>query len=218
MSIKDSREELIARVANLDEQAVLEIVKRRLAGGEDPLEIVEECQEGMQQVGQRYEKGEYYLAGLIMAGEIFREVTEIVHPLLEDRIKHQASGRVILGTVQGDIHDMGKNILAMLLRCYGFTVIDLGVDVAPSEFVARMLEHKPDIIGISALLTSAHGTIRDTVALLRDEAKRAGARFSIVIGGGQIDEQVRLTTGADYYGENAMTGVRLCQRLMTERK
>jgi methylmalonyl-CoA mutase cobalamin-binding domain/chain len=218
MPAKDQRVALIAHVANLEEQVVLDIVKQRLANGEDPLEIVEECQEGMQQVGQRYESGEYYLAGLIMAGEIFREVTDLVYPLLEHRIKQQASGRVLLGTIQGDIHDMGKNILAMLLRCYGFTVTDLGVDVAPSEFVARTLEYKPDIVGISALLTSAHQTIRETVAVLRDEGKRAGLQFSIIIGGGQIDDQVRITTGADYYGGDAMSGVRLCQQLILKRK
>ena len=216
MPSEDQRAELIARVANLDENIVLDLVKQRLANGADPLAIVEECQEGMRQVGLRYEQGEYYLAGLIMAGEIFREVTEIVQPLLEHRIKQQSSGRVLLGTVQGDIHDMGKNMLAMLLSCYGFTVIDLGVDVAPTEFAARAVENKPDIVGLSALLTSAHEKIRETVLVLREKANQAGLAYAIVIGGGQIDEHVRITTGADYYGEDAMAGVRLCQRLMTE--
>lgn len=217
MPNEDERTKLIACVANLEENMVLDLVKQRLANGEDPLEIVEECQEGMRQVGLRYEQGEYYLAGLIMAGEIFREVTEIVQPLLENRIKQQSSGRVLLGTVQGDIHDMGKNILAMLLRCYGLTVIDLGVDVAPTEFVARAVETKPDIVGLSALLTTAYEKMRETIALLRSEATRTGAKFSIIIGGGQIDEHIRVTTGADYYGEDAMTGVRLCQRLIANR-
>ncbi|MBI5303910.1 MAG: cobalamin B12-binding domain-containing protein [Chloroflexi bacterium] len=216
MPSNDQRAALIAHVANLEENAVLDLVRQRLTEGEDPLKIVEECQEGMRQVGLRYERGEYYLAGLIMAGEIFREVTEIVQPLLEHRIRQQSSGRVLLGTVQGDIHDMGKNMLAMLLSCYGFTVIDLGVDVAPTEFAARAVEIKPDIVGLSALLTSAHEKMRETVSLLRGEAKRTGAKFSIIIGGGQIDEQVRTNTGADYYGQDAMMGVRLCQRLMTE--
>ena len=218
MSNEDQRAELIARVADLQENAVLALVQQRLAKGEDPLKIIEECQEGMRQVGLRYEQGEYYLAGLIMAGEIFREVTELVQPLLEHRIKQQASGRVLLGTVQGDIHDMGKNMLAMLLGCYGFTVIDLGVDVAPSEFARKAIELKPDIVGLSALLVSAHETIRETVTLLHYESQRTGCKFAIVIGGGQINDQVRVATGADYYGEDAMAGVRLCQRLMTEGK
>ncbi|MBI5031674.1 MAG: cobalamin B12-binding domain-containing protein [Chloroflexi bacterium] len=218
MPSEDQRAELIARVANLEENNVLDLVKQRLANGEDPLAIVEECQEGMRQVGLRYEQGEYYLAGLIMAGEIFREVTELVQPLLEHRIKQQSSGRVLLGTVQGDIHDMGKNMLTMLLSCYGFTVIDLGVDVAPSEFAKRAIEDKPDIVGLSALLISAHETIRETVTLLHNESNRTGAKFSIIIGGGQINDQVRAATGADYYGEDAMAGVRLCQRLMTAGK
>lgn len=218
MPNKDQRAELIALVAKLQENAVLALVKQRLANGEDPLEIVEECQEGMRQVGLRYEQGEYYLAGLIMAGEIFREVTEIVQPLLEHRIQQQSSGRVLLGTVQGDIHDMGKNMLAMLLSCYGFTVIDLGVDVAPSEFAKQAIECKPDIVGLSALLISAHEMIRETVTLLHNESNRTGIKFAIIIGGGQINDQVRAATGADYYGEDAMAGVRLCQRLMLERK
>lgn len=217
MASNDQRTELIKYVANLEEQAVLDLVHLRLAQGDDPLKIVEQCQEGMQQVGQRYERGEYYLAGLIMAGEIFREVTDIVQPLLENRIEQQATGKILLGTVQGDIHDMGKNILAMLLRCYGFTVIDLGVDIPASEFVKQTKNHTPDIVGISALLTSAHETLHETVTCLRDERKQSGTRFSIVIGGGQIDAHVCMTTGADHYGEDAMAGVRLCQRLMAER-
>jgi methylmalonyl-CoA mutase cobalamin-binding domain/chain len=216
MSNNSPHAELIAYVANLEENVVLDLVHERLAAGGDPLQIVEECQEGMREVGLRYERGEYYLAGLIMAGEIFREVTEIVQPLLEQGIHHQASGRILLGTVQGDIHDMGKNILAMLLRCYGFTVIDLGVDVPPGEFVTRAVETKPDIVALSALLTTAHEKMRETVALLRSEASRSGIKFSIIIGGGQIDEHVRVTTDADYYGEDAMTGVRLCQRLIAD--
>ncbi len=218
MSSIDPRAELIAHVANLEESAALDLVRQRLAAGANPLQIVEECQEGMREVGLRYERGKYYVAGLIMAGEIFREVTEIVQPLLEQGIQQQSSGCILLGTVQGDIHDMGKNILAMLLRCHGFTVIDLGVDVAPAEFVARAVEVKPDIVGLSALLTSAHEKMRETIADLRSEASRTGAKFSIIIGGGQVDEHVRVTTGADYYGEDAMTGMRLCQRLIAERR
>jgi methylmalonyl-CoA mutase cobalamin-binding domain/chain len=216
MSSYDPRTALIAHVANLEEDAALDLVRQRLATGADPLQIVEECQEGMRGVGLRYERGEYYLAGLIMAGEIFREVMEIVQPLLERQIPQQSSGHILLGTVQGDIHDMGKNILAMLLRCYGFTVTELGVDVAPTEFVTRAVELKPDIVGLSALLTTAHEKMRETVALLRDEASRTGAKFPIIIGGGLIDEQVRATTGADYYGEDAMAGVRLCQQLIAK--
>lgn len=215
MLTNNPRTELISYVANLEEVAVLDLVHQRLAMGANPFQIVEECQEGMRKVGMRYERGEYYLAGLIMAGEIFREVMEIVQPLLEQQIPQQSSGRILLGTVQGDIHDIGKNILATLLRCYGFTVIDLGVDVAPADFVARTMETKPDIVGLSALLTTAHDKIRETVILLRNEASRTGTKFSIIIGGGQIDERVRVATDADYFGEDAIAGLRLCQRLIT---
>ena len=140
---------MIHHVAELNEQAVLALVQERLSDGDDPLSIVEDCQEGMRRVGEQYEQGHYYLAGLIMAGEIFREVMELAQPVIEAQISGEETGRVLLGTVQGDIHDIGKNIQGMLLSCHGFTVYDLGVDVQPDEFLAQAKKVKPDIIGLT---------------------------------------------------------------------
>ena len=128
-------------LAELRENAVLETVRQRLAQGDDPFRIMEECQQGMLFIGERYEQGIYYISGLIMAGEIMNQVGELIQPVLEDRVTPHASGRILLGTVQGDIHYIGKNILKVLLRCYGFTVYDLGEDV-PSEI---FLEQARDI-------------------------------------------------------------------------
>jgi methanogenic corrinoid protein MtbC1 len=208
------RAELITRLLNLDEEVVLTLVKQRLAANAEPLQIIEDCHEGMRQVGLRYEQGEYFVAGLIMSGEIFREVVELVQPLLASQATAQSAGRVLMGTVQGDIHDIGKNMAAMLLECYGFTVIDLGVDVPPAEFAAKAIEVRPDVVGLSGLITSSFEAMKQTVSVLRAEAQKYQRAFPVVIGGAMLDEQVCRYVGADYWVANAMDGVRLCQRLI----
>ena len=169
--------ELVKLLADLEEEAVLELVRQRVAAGDDPLQIIEECNAGMRQVGERYEQRQYFLSGLIMAGEIFREVMEIVQPVLENRASRQASGRVLLGTVQGDIHDIGKDMVGMLLTCHGFTVIDLGVDVPPAEFVEQVSKHKPDIVGLSGVLTASY---RDDAGDGESVARKSAARRIVV--------------------------------------
>jgi len=208
---------LIHHVAELDEQVVLALVRKRLSDGDDPLSIVEECQEGMRRVGEHYEQERYFLAGLIMAGEIFREVMELAQPAIEAQISGGESGRVLLGTVQGDIHNIGKNIQGMLLSCHGFTVYDLGVDVPPSRFLAEARRVKPDIIGLSGLLTSSYDVMRDTITLLRNASVSELAGTPIIIGGTSITEQVCKYVGADYWIINSMEGVRLCQRLLADK-
>lgn len=210
----DQQNQLVELLADLEEEAVLELARQRAAAGDDPLQIIQDCNAGMRRVGERYEQGHYFLSGLIMAGEIFREVVELVQPRLAGQASKQASGQVLLGTVQGDIHDIGKDMVGMLLTCYGFTVIDLGVDVAPAEFAEQVLQHRPDIVGLSGVLTASHAAMRETVSLLREGAQRAGLKFPIIIGGGMIDDQICSYVGADAWGADAMSGVHLCQKLM----
>ena len=207
---------LVRQVADLEEDAVLAIVRERLAAGDDPLEIIYECDAGMRIIGRRYEEGEYYIAALIMAGEIFRQVVELVKPHLAVERGDGTAGEILLGTVQGDIHDIGKDVLAMLLACHGFSVHDLGVDVSPATFVEATLEDEPDVIALSGLLTSAYNTMRDTVAALREATDDWPARPPIIIGGGRIDEDIRRYVGADYWTDDAMEGVHLCERLLEE--
>ncbi len=209
----EHRQALIKHVADLEEQEVLALVKDRLQNGEDPLAIIEDCQEGMRQVGLRYEAQQYYLSGLIMAGEIFREVMELAQPVIEELYSGNESGRILLGTAQGDIHDIGKNNLSMLLRCYGFTVFDLGVDVPPAQFLETALQIKPSIIGLSGLLTSSYDAMRETIKLLRNAPDPIIASAIIIVGGSQITEDVCNYVGADYWVTDAMQGVRLCQKL-----
>ena len=217
MKSNKSDQDLVYLLADLEEETVLEIVRERIQTGDNLMQILEDCNEGMQIVGKRYEQGEYYIAGLIMSGEIFREVVEMVQPLLVRNSDMESSGCILVGTVSGDIHDIGKNMLGMLLTCYGFTVIDLGVDVPPAEFAAKAVESKPDIVGLSGLITASFEMMRETVLGLRQEAEKHKLTFPILIGGGMIDDQVCQYVGADYWLKDAMAGVRLCQSLLADR-
>lgn len=206
-----SDEALIAAIAELEEERALTMVRARLEAGDDPLHIIDACREGMRLVGLAYEEGRYYLSGLIMGSEIFREVMELVSPVLREQISGSSSGRILLGTVQGDIHDLGKNIVNMLLTCHRFTVYDLGVDVSPDSFVMAALESKPNIIGLSGLLTTSYEAMRETIRRLRE----AGISSPIIIGGSLINESVREYVGADYWTTDAIRGVELCRTLIS---
>ena len=217
MSEPNTNSQLAQLIADLEEDAVLAIVQQRLGAGDNPMQIIDECNEGMRMVGQRYEKGEYFVAGLIMSGEIFREVVELVQPLIEQQSQGSASGCVLVGTVSGDIHDIGKNMFGMLLSCHGFDVIDLGVDVPPDVFATTVVEIKPDIVGLSGLITASFETMKETVTALRAQAKAHKFSFPIIIGGGMIDDQVCQYVEADYWMPDAMAGVRLCEELLSKK-
>ena len=211
---ESERQILIAHVADLNENEALALVEERVAQGQDPLAIIEDCQEGLRQVGERYERQEYYLSGLIMAGEIFREVMEIVQPVIVEQFTGKETGTILIGTVRGDIHDIGKNNLSMLLTCYGFSVHDLGVDVPPSEFLLQAIQVRPDLIGLSGLLTSSYDAMKETIDLIRMTGDPEINSIPIVIGGNQLNDQVSKYVGADYWLNDAMSGVRLCQQLL----
>ena len=158
---------LAARIAALDEQGALDVVTARIDAGEDPLAIIEECQLGMRWVGEHYQTGKYFISGLIMAGEIFREAMVVLGPLLPETTVDASQGSVLICTVRGDIHDLGKSIVTMMLRSYGIVVHDLGVDVSPDEVVRKVAELKPDILGLSGLLTVATDGMKATIDAVR---------------------------------------------------
>ncbi len=211
-------ESITAAVAALDYGSTLTLVRDALAKGESAADIVRATQAGLQVVGERYERQEIFLSGLIMAGEIFRGVMEIVQPDWESSLEGGASGRVLLGTVAGDIHDLGKNMAALAFRAFGFAVEDLGVDVPPQAFLEAARRTRPDIVGLSGLLTLAFDSMRDTIALIRQDAAELGRIPLIVIGGATIDEHIARYTDADHWTNDAMEGVRICQRLLEERR
>ncbi len=206
---------LAEALADLQENKALEIVRLRMERGDDPLRIIEDCQAGMREVGERYAQRRYFLSALIMAGEILGQTVEIVMPAVEVKFVGKSAGRVLVGTVQGDIHDLGKNLLLMLLRTYGFAILDLGVDVPPERFVQEARAFKPNVIGLSGLITAAYASMRDTVGALRAMMAEDGVQIPVILGG-QVDEQVCHFVGADHWSTDAMEGVRLCQKLVGE--
>ncbi len=213
-----SHDDLINNVADLQETEALRIVRDCLEKGEDPLVIVNGCQKGMRIVGERYSEGRYFIAGLIMAGEILRQIMEMLTPTLQYNPQvEEAKGTLLLGTVQEDIHDLGKNIVKMLLTCRGVTVYDLGVNVPPEKFVSEAVRLKPDIVGLSALITAAYDSLQETIILLKTETASWPQKPHIIIGGSQIDQQIADMVGADYWVTEGDAGVNLCRKLLIEK-
>jgi methanogenic corrinoid protein MtbC1 len=204
-------------VAELGEAKTLALVEQALAAGENSGDVVHAVQEGLRTVGRRYEQKEIYLAGLIMAAEIFRGAMELAQPGLEGELAGNASGRVLLGTVAGDIHDIGKNMAALAFRMLGFTVEDLGVNVPPEKFLEAARQFNPDIVGMSGLLVVAFDAMRQTIALFREHENELPKTPLFVIGGGTVNEQVARYVGADLWTDDAMRGARQCQQAL-ERK
>jgi methanogenic corrinoid protein MtbC1 len=201
-------------VAELGEAKTLALVEQALAAGENSGDVVHAVQEGLRTVGRRYEQKEIYLAGLIMAAEIFRGAMELAQPGLEGELAGNASGRVLLGTVAGDIHDIGKNMAALAFRMLGFTVEDLGVNVPPEKFLEAARQFNPDIVGMSGLLVVAFDAMRQTIAIFREHENELPKTPLFVIGGGTVNEQVARYVGADLWTDDAMRGARQCQEAL----
>ncbi len=199
--------ELIQNMSDLEEEQVLSLVRRRIALGDDPIDIVEDCRQGMIEVGRRYEQREYYLSGLILAGEILREVMEIVRPLTSQKFSGPQLGVALIGTVEGDIHDAGKDLFQILLTVHGFTVHDLGVNVPAAEFIAKARDVRPTFIGLSCLLIGAYTAMKETIALAR--ATPETSAIPVIIGG-QVNDEVCKYVKADAWAADAMDGVRWC--------
>jgi 5-methyltetrahydrofolate--homocysteine methyltransferase len=208
MGLGMSADSVSAALINLNESQCVALVRQEADAGRNPLQILEELRRGMEEVGNRFEKSQYFLTELVMAAEIFKECMAYVEPKLKGR-SVPTVGVVLMGTVQGDIHDLGKNIVAAVLTGAGFEVHDLGVDVPPEKFVEKAKELNPAIIGLSALITVSVRSMKTTIAQLR----AAGIRSKIVIGGGIVsrDERVKDFVGADAVAKDAVEGLHLAQ-------
>jgi methanogenic corrinoid protein MtbC1 len=218
MNASDKHTLLVNKLADLEEATVLALVRERVQAGDDPFDIIEDAQQAMRRVGERYEQREYYISSMMMAGEIFREVMEIVEPVLAQKATGSASGNILLGTVQGDIHDIGKNIFGILLRCHGFSVTDLGVDVSPAQMAQEALRTAPDIIALSGLLTISYDSMKDTIQRIKKLDHPGVAKTPFIIGGGTVNAMVCAFVGADYWATDAMVGMQLCKQIIAERK
>jgi len=208
--------ELANALANLDEDIVRKLVREKIDSGVEPMTIVDECRKGMDIVGERYKKGDYFLSELIISGEIFKEAMAVIEPLLKADRAAQPLGKMVLGTVKGDIHNIGKDIVATLLTAAGFDVYDLGIDVPSDRFINKLKETSSSILGMSGLLTPAFESMKETVKAV--EAAGLRDKVKIIIGGGIITEQVGKYVGADAFTNDGHEGVEMCKRFAKEAK
>jgi 5-methyltetrahydrofolate--homocysteine methyltransferase len=195
-------------IVSLEQEQTLELVRVRSAAGEDPLALLEECRQGMLDVGQLFQEGEFYLSELMISGEIFKGAMAILEPYLEQVRGGDPIGIVVLATMRGDIHDLGKNIVATLLRVHNFEVHDLGVNVEPETLVEKVKEISPDVVGFSVLITTAFESTRRATELLVEEGLRENLK--VVVGGGVTTPELREYIGADFQTLDASTGVAYC--------
>ena len=198
-------------LSDLNEPEALQFVEKTLAEGGDPMALLGEAKEGMNIVGQRFATEEYFLPDLVFSGEILKGIVKMLEPHLKGKKAEKAEsvGKVIIGTVAGDIHDIGKNLVVFMLDVNGFEVLDLGIDVPVRKFVDAIKETGSKVVGLSGFLTLAFESMKDTVEAIKEAGLRDDVK--IMIGGGQIDEKVRGYTGADAYGKDAMAAVQLAK-------
>jgi methylmalonyl-CoA mutase cobalamin-binding domain/chain len=205
-------QKIVDAIVDLDDTIALNMAEKLIKKGTNPMEILEKCRQGMSIVGDKFESGNFFLSEMIMASEIFNQVMEKIRPQLK-KTNTSTMGKIVIGTVEGDIHDIGKNIVIAILEAEGFEVIDLGVDVSPSKFVKAIKEHEPDIVGMSSLLTVALETTKRTV----DAIVEAGLRnnVKIIVGGGRINSKAADYIKPDAFSDNAAHGVKLCKAIMS---
>jgi 5-methyltetrahydrofolate--homocysteine methyltransferase len=202
-------DELVHAIADMREEEALELVREMVDDGVGPMAILDAVKEAMAIVGQRYEEDTYFLPELMLAGEMVGQITEILKPELAKLPEIKRHGKVLIGTVKGDIHDIGKNIVTFMLDVNGFDVLDLGVDVSPQKFVEAIQDFKPQVVGLSGFLTLAFDIMKETIEAIETAGLRDGVK--IMIGGGQVGEEIREYAGADAYGRDAVAGVSLAK-------
>ena len=202
--------ELVNAIADMREEETLKLVKEMVEGGSEPMAILGAAREAMDIVGKRYEESTYFLPELMLAGEMLNQITDILKPELAKLPEIKRHGKVLIGTVAGDIHDIGKNIVTFMLDVNGFEILDLGVDVPPQRFVEAIQDFQPQVVGLSGFLTLAFDAMKETVEAIQTAGLRD--KVKIMIGGGQINEDIKKYTGADAYGNDAVAGVSLAKK------
>lgn len=202
------RKQLVAAIADMNEEEAMQLAREMLEGGEDPQGVLNAASEAMAVVGQRFDAKEYFLPELIIAGDMMKAIGDLVKPrLTAQRVQAAKRGKVLIGTVAGDIHDIGKDVVGFMLEVNNFEVHDIGVDVPAATFVSKIQELKPDIVGLSGFLTLAFEEMKRTVNAIREAGLRDDVK--VMIGGAIMDENAAKFVGADAYGADASAAVRL---------
>lgn len=207
----EATQALTEAIVEMQEDKAMALTRELLDGGTDPLAIFKAYQNALQEIGKRFEKEIYFIPELLMSGEMMKNAMEIIKPFLKegDGEKSQKIGKILIATVAGDIHDIGKNIVTMLMDLNGFDVLDLGVDVPSDKIIEEAKAFDADIVGLSGLLTLAFDPMKEVVEKLTEAGLRD--KIKVIIGGGQMDDQVCRYTGADAYVIDAVTGVNICK-------
>ena len=202
-------EELTALLADLKEPEAIAFVEKALDQGTDPLDLLDAAKQGMNIVGQRFADSDYFIPDLVFSGEILKRIFKMLEPHLKKQEASEKLGQVVMGTVKGDIHDIGKDLVVFMLDVSGFEVTDLGIDVPVERFVEAVQETGSQVVGLSGFLTLAFDAMKETVEAIQEADLRGDVK--IMIGGGQIDDKVRQYTGADAYGRDAIEAVKLAR-------
>ena len=205
-------EKLVDAMVHMREREALSLAEKMLNDGVHPLTVLEQCREAVETVGKQFELGKYFLPELVMAGEMLKKISKMTEPFVKQDAGQNTEriGKVVIGSVKGDIHDIGKDIVIFMLDVNGFEVQDLGVDVPPEEFVDAIRQTQPQIVGMSALLTTVFESFKNTVAAIRAAGLRDEVK--IMIGGGTVTDDVRKYSGADAYGKDAVAAVNLSKK------
>ncbi|EGO63000.1 B12-binding domain-containing protein [Acetonema longum] len=206
-----TKADLVKAMAELDEDLVVAGVKEQLASGVPAIDVLAALQQGMEQVGKLYEAGDYYLSELIMSADVFSTAAALLGEALTAGGGTAQLGTMVLGTVKDDIHDIGKNIVATIMNCNGFKVVDLGVDVPIANFVDAVKANHPQVVGMCCLLTTAFDVMKETVAAV----KAADPSVTVLVGGGPVDANVSKYVGADGYCKNAQDAVEATRKAVS---
>jgi len=209
MNEKEILEKIKEYLISFDIENIKKACKEAIDKGISPYKIIDAMSKGMDIVGKKYEEGEFFLSDLIMAGETMKEAMEVIKPYLKES-EVKKIGKVVIGTVRGDLHDIGKNIVATLLTAAGFDVIDLGIDVPPEKFIEAIRIHKPNILGMSALLTTTMIEMENVIKELEKSSLRKNLK--VIVGGAPLNEEFARKIGADAYAIDAVTGVNICRK------
>jgi len=206
---------LINEIVELNEDKVIELLKERISKNEDPMVIMDEVKTAMAEIGKRFEIKEYFLPDLIMSGEILRQIFEELGPKIkESGIEETKKGKILLGTVAGDIHDIGKDVVKFMLETNGYEVLDLGVDVPYDVFIENIKEFKPKVLALSGFLTLAFDSMKEVIQKIEDSGLRETVK--IMIGGGTVDENIVDYVKADAFGESAVVAVNIAKSWMED--
>lgn len=197
-------------MASLDKEGVIATVKEGIKTDRDPVEMIEEARRGLEIAGEEFEKGNFFLMELMRAAQIFKAAAALLDPVIKEcQGEAKAKGKVLIGTVAGDVHDLGKGIVATLLQCAGFDVTDLGVDVSEAEFIEKIRENSPQVVGMSGLLTTSIPVMKNTVAAIEDAGLRD--KVKVIVGGGVVGEVDTSSIGVDHATSNASEGIRIIE-------